>query len=51
MSKGNILSNYNIATFTLLIMSVQFLYIEGWDVSTPKPNVQGWQLARLFRLD
>lgn len=36
MFKGNILSNYNIATFTLLIMSVQFLYIEGWTVSTPK---------------
>lgn len=36
MSKENILSNYNIATFTLLIMSVQFLYIEGWAVSTPK---------------
>ena len=36
MSKENIFSNYNIATFTLLIMSVQFLYIEGWTVSTPK---------------
>ena len=36
MSKGSIFSNYNIATFTLLIMSVQFLYIEGWAVSTPK---------------
>ena len=36
MSKENILSNYNIATFTLLIMSVQILYIEGWAVSTPK---------------
>ena len=36
MFKGNILSNYNIATFTLLIMSVQLLYIEGWTVSTPK---------------
>lgn len=36
MFKGSILSNYNIATFTLLIMSVQFLYIEGWAVSTPK---------------
>ena len=36
MFKGNTLSNYNIATFTLLIMSVQLLYIEGWAVSTPK---------------
>ena len=36
MFKGNILSNYNIATITLLIMSVQFLYIEGWTVSIPK---------------
>lgn len=29
-------SNYNIATFALVFMSVQFLYIEGWDVSIPK---------------
>lgn len=29
-------SNYNIATFTLIFMSVQFLYIEGWAVSIPK---------------
>ena len=36
MFKGNILSNHNIATFTLLIMSVQFLYIEGMTVSIPK---------------
>lgn len=36
MFKGNILSNHNIATFTLLIMSVQFIYLEGMTVSTPK---------------
>ena len=36
MFKGNIFSNHNIATFTLLIMSVQILFIEGWAVSTPK---------------
>lgn len=36
MSKGSIFSNYNIATFTLLIMSVQFIYLEGLNVSTPK---------------
>lgn len=35
MSK-NIFSNYNIATFTLVFMSVQFLYIEGFAVSIPK---------------
>lgn len=29
-------SNYNIATFALVFMSVQFLYIEGWAVSIPK---------------
>lgn len=36
MFKGNLLSNYNIATFTLLIMSVQFIFIEGMAVSIPK---------------
>lgn len=36
MSKESILSNHNIATFILLIMSIQLLYIEGWEVSTPK---------------
>ena len=36
MSKGSIFSNYNIATFTLLIMSVQFIYLEGMTVSAPK---------------
>ena len=36
MFKGNIFSNHNIATFTLLIMSIQILFIEGWAVSTPK---------------
>lgn len=29
-------SNYNIATFTLLLMSVQFLYLEGFTISIPK---------------
>ena len=36
MFKENLLSNYNIATFTLLIMSVQFIFIEGMAVSIPK---------------
>ena len=50
MSKGNILSNYNIATFILLIMSVQFLYIEGWTVSIPKVTIMALTpIIMLFR--
>ena len=36
MFKGNIFSNHNIATFTLLMMSVQFIFLEGMTVSAPK---------------
>ncbi len=36
MSKFKITSNQGIATLTLLILSVQFLFIEGWEVSIPK---------------
>lgn len=32
----SLFSNYNIATFALVFMSVQFLYIEGWAISIPK---------------
>lgn len=36
MIKSSWFSDRNIATFTLVFMSVQFLYLEGWAVSTPK---------------
>ena len=34
--KSSWLSDYNVAVFTLVFMSVQFLFIEGWAVSIPK---------------
>lgn len=36
MIKSSWFSDRNIATFTLVFMSVQFLYLEGWEVSLPK---------------
>lgn len=36
MINRNWFSDYNVAVFTLVFMSVQFLYIEGWAVSMPK---------------
>lgn len=36
MLNRNWFSDYNVAVFTLVFMSVQLLFIEGWTVSTPK---------------
>lgn len=36
MNLSKYLTDRNIASFTLIFMSVQFLYIEGWTVSIPK---------------
>lgn len=36
MVKNSWLSDYNVAVFTLVFMSVQFLFVEGWAVSIPK---------------
>lgn len=36
MINRNWFSDYNVAVFTLVFMSVQLLYIEGWPISIPK---------------
>lgn len=36
MNMSKWFSDRNIASFTLVFMSVQFLFIEGWDISIPK---------------
>lgn len=36
LEKRRWFTDYNVAVFTLVFMSVQFLYIEGWAVSIPK---------------
>ena len=36
MTKNSWFSDYNIAVFTLVFMSIQLLFIEGWAVSIPK---------------
>lgn len=36
LEKRHWFTDYNVAVFTLVFMSVQFLYLEGWAVSMPK---------------
>ena len=36
LEKRRWFTDYNVAVFTLVFMSVQFLYMEGWTVSIPK---------------
>lgn len=36
MLKAKWFTDYNVATFTLVFMSVQLLFLEGWAVSVPK---------------
>ena len=36
MTLNNIFTDRNIAAFTLVFMSVQFIYIEGMAISIPK---------------